>query len=175
MNVNYFFSILTLGLIAVFMLFRPMVIEKQEKKEIALLDLKKFTVYELKQSGLQSVMKGSSGERYDNRYEVYDANFTDNSHAYLQNMVSDFARYQGEKVYLERNVHYARADGLSFMSDEAFYNQKKGVAKTKGPFTVVQNQDKIDGTALYYNSKKGIVKAKKVTGYYTLKTKKDNH
>ena len=173
MNVNLFFLIITLGLMSIYLLFRPMVIEKEEREEIALLDLKQFTVYALEQGGLQSIMQGSSGERYSSRYEVRDANFTDNSHEYTQNMVSDFALYQGDNVNLEGNVHYQRADGLAFMSEEAYYNQKRGVAKTKGPFTLVQNQDKMQGTGLYYNSNNGKIRAKKVTGIYNIK--KDNN
>ncbi len=174
MNVNLFFLTIAFGLIGIYVFLRPMVIEKEEKREIALLDLKQFTVYKLEKQGLQSIMTGSSGERYIDRYEVYDTNYTDNSHSYVQHMASDFAFYRGDEVHLEGNVRYEREDGLTFFSNEALYNQKNGIAKTKGSFTVTQNQDKVKGTRLYYNSTNGKIRAKNITGYYTLRNKKDN-
>lgn len=170
MNINYFFLIVGLGLLGILIAFRPMEIAQSEKQEVALLDLTDFSVYELGQGGLQSIMKGSAGERYEDRYDVEDANYTDNTQAYVQNITSDFARYrtQADVILLNKHVHYERADGLIFTSNEAIYNQKKGTAKTKGPFTVMHGENRVDGIALHYNSHKDTIKAKKVNGVYTL-------
>lgn len=175
MNVNLFFFIVGLGLLSIFLFFRPMEIEKNEKEEIALLDLNQFTVYELGQGGLQSIMKGSTAERFEKRYEVHDANYTDNSQAYIQNMRSDFARYEGKEIYLEQNVRYERVDGLRFLSNEAHYDQKSGIASTKGSFTLLQHGDRVKGRGLHYHSSSGHIKAKQVSGTFTINNRKDDH
>ncbi len=175
MSLNLFFLAIAAGLVSIFVFFRPMDIEKSQQKEIALLDLHQFTVYELGQGGLQSIMKGSSGERFEKRYEVRDANFTDNTRPYIQNMQSDFALYDSQKIYLEQHVKYERADGLTFRSNEATYHQVKGIATTKGEFVIDQGADQVHGRALRYNTQTGVIKAKQIRATFTLNNRKDNH
>jgi hypothetical protein len=174
MTVNSFFLLLMAGLIGIYIFFSPMNIKETEPKEVSMLDLKQFTMYKIDQIGLQSVMVGSKGQRFTNRYEVYDINLTDDSREHLQNMKADFARYQGEKVLLEGNVRYKSADGMMFLSDEAQYYHRKAVATTQGPFTVVEKSDWLIGRKLYYDSIKGVARGENIKGIYTLMETKEN-
>ncbi len=168
MTVNSFFLVLLGGLLGIYLFFSPMDIQEKEHKEVPMLDLERFTVYELDTTGLQSVMMGSEGKRFSNRYEVLDVNYTDNSHKFIQTMRSDFARYQGEKVFLEGNVRYKRADGMMFLSDDAKYDHKRSVATKRGPFTIIDKNDWLVGKRLYYNSVKERAKGDEIKGSYTL-------
>lgn len=174
MTVNSFFLLLLAGLTGIYVFFSPMNIQVKYEEDIAMLDLNKFTMYKIDTTGLLSTMTGSSGKRFINRhdytqhYKVYDINFTDSSHQFLQNMVSDFALYKGEKVFLEGNVRYKRVDGLMFLSDEAQYNHRNSVVTTQGPFTMAEAGNWLIGTKLYYDSVREAAKGEHIKGVYTL-------
>jgi len=179
MTVNSFFLLLIIGLTGIYVFFSPMNIQMKYEEDIAMLDLNKFTMYKIDTTGLLSIMTGSSGKRFINRkdytqhYKVYDINFTDASHQFLQNMISDFALYKDEKVFLEGNVRYNRVDGLLFLSDEAQYNHRNSVVTTQGPFTIVEAGNWIVGKKLYYNSVREVAKGEDIKGVYTLMNTKE--
>jgi LPS export ABC transporter protein LptC len=170
MSINHFSYLLAAMLIAIFVFFRPMDVktEKVKKSEVPLLELTSFTVLEYDDSGLNSTLKGTEGERYSNRYVVQNALFTDSSKKLLQTMQGDHATYQKKTLVLTDNVHYIREDGLKFDSDDLTYKEGKGIATTKGPFVIHQNNDRVDGNRLYYNVENGKMQAYRVRGSYTL-------
>lgn len=178
MTVNSFFLLLLVGLTGIYVFFSPMNIQVKYEEDIAMLDLNNFTMYKIDTGGLLSTMTGSSGKRFINRhnytqhYKVYDINFTDASHQFFQNMVSDFALYKDEKVFLEGNVRYNRADGLKFSSDEAQYNHRNAVVTTDGPFMVTEAGNWLKGTKLYYDSIREVAEGEYIKGVYTVMDRK---
>jgi len=169
LNINTFLTVIALGLLGVYIFLRPMDIKQKLPNEIAQLELINFSVYELNATTLKSVLKGSSGKRYENRYEVENVTYTDNTKDFREEMSAGYGLYKNNIIALEKNVHFKREDGLEFISKEAQYDQNRSVATTKGEFRIKNYEDWVVGDKLYYDTQKGRVTAQKVEGLYNLK------
>lgn len=168
MSVNTFFFVLLSGLLGIYLYFTPMDIKEKEDKEVAMLDLVDFSVYKFDPEGLQSIMKGSTGKRFEDRYEVDDVDYTDDNKVFIQHMVADHALHKGEDVFLDGNVRYRRSDEKMFLSDEAQYYHETAILTTRGPFTIVDKSDWLIGKKLYYDSVNKVAKGDQIKGVYTL-------
>ena len=112
MNINVFFGIIIGSLLAVFFFFEPLNIKKQDFGEIPVFELENFKLIELDQKGLSTIMDGTKGIRYTNRYIVYNIDYTDNSKKYLANMNANKGLYKGNIINLDGNITYNREDGI---------------------------------------------------------------
>jgi LPS export ABC transporter protein LptC len=169
MNINLFFVSIFIGLAMIYIFFNPTKLQQYDTKEIAQLELSNFSVYDLDIKGLRSVFSGLKGYKYANRYEVSDINYTDNTKEYTTNIHSDFGIYKDHIVNVQGNVVFARADGLSFKTDEAFYNQNTGILKTPSAYTLYRNNDKITGVKLVFDNKENRVLSKQISATYQIK------
>ena len=170
-SANHFFVGIALVLAAILFLFEPDLVVEQKKdgKEIAELELRNFTIYELDVIGLQNIMIGREGYRFKDRIEVKDIDYTDSTHALQNNVQADFGVYRGEDlITLEGNVRYYREDGMKFRSDRADINQTEETITAIGPFKMDKFADNVVGDDLFYDTKNGLSKAKNVTGFFTL-------
>ena len=171
LNANYFFIAIASILLAILLLFKPVEIKpmNNDGKEIAELELRNFTLYELDVEGLKDVMIGRKGYRFKDRIEVEDIDYTDSTRSLQNNVQADFGVYTGEKlITLEGNVRYYREDGMKFRSDKAIINQDEETITTIGPFKMDKFADNVVGDDLFYDTKKGLSTAKDVTGVFTL-------
>ena len=170
-NANYFFILITILLASILLLFKPTPVTNtiEDNVEVAELELRNFTLYELGIDGLKEIMIGRYGFRYGDRIEIEDIDYTNSSQDHRNNMQADFGIYNNKNlITLEGNVRYYREDGLKFRSDLAVINKNDESITAVGPFTMEKNTDKAHGTDLFYDSKNGITKAKDVTAFYTL-------
>ncbi|SMP88921.1 Lipopolysaccharide-assembly, LptC-related, partial [Epsilonproteobacteria bacterium SCGC AD-308-P11] len=119
MNINIIFIIISIGLMMIFFLFKPMHIKQQEFVDVPLFELSSFSLYELNKKGLNNTMIGTKGTRYSDRYTVENIDYTDNSEKFIANMKADNGIYKDDIVYLEGNVTYTREDGLVFFTQSA--------------------------------------------------------
>jgi len=108
----------------IFFLFKPLNIKEQNFTDIPLFELETFILYELNTQGLATLMIGTEGIRYANRYQIKDIDYTDNSKQYIANMKAKHSIYQDEIVHLNGDVVYSREDGLVFTTQEIEYNKK---------------------------------------------------
>lgn len=169
-SANYFFITVAFVLAAILYFFKPMEIEERIDKEVAQLELRNFTLYELDVDGLKDIMIGRDGLRFDDRIEIKDIDYTDSTRSLQNNIQADFGRYNNKDIItLEGNVRYYREDGLTFRSDQAVIHQKEETIDVAGPFTLNKNGESAVGTNLFYDSKNGLSKAKNVTGIFELK------
>ncbi len=169
LSINTFFTIIALGLLSVYFFLRPMNIQQKLPKEIAQLELLDFSMYELNATSLKSVLKGESGKRYINRYEVEHVTYIDNTKDFREEMSAGYGLYKDNVIALENSVHFKREDGLEFISDEAKYDQNHSIATTEGKFKIKNPFGWVVGHKLYYNSTINYAKASKVNGLYDLK------
>jgi LPS export ABC transporter protein LptC len=172
MNINYIFVAISLGLLMIFFLFKPMEIKQDDYGEIALFEIEDFTLYELNTRGLNTFMKGNEGARYANRYEVKKINYTDNSEEYLANLVANEGVYKNEIVDLKGDVVYTREDGFTFKTQNASYNKKTTIAFAKTDYISYMGENEARGTWLKYNNKKAIAHSKNVTAIYQIQEDK---
>jgi LPS export ABC transporter protein LptC len=149
--------------------FAPNQTIQQEKREIPKIELIAFTLYEISYNGIDHILEGKKGKKFDDRYTITSGKFSDNTKPLFQSIRSDNIKYKNDILELTGNVHYIRADGLEFRSDEGKYNSKSSIAQTEGPFIITQNGNRIDGNTLNYNTEQKTVSANQVRGSYQLK------
>ncbi|MBU1642456.1 LPS export ABC transporter periplasmic protein LptC [bacterium] len=168
-SANHFFIALALLLSAILYFFKPMHVQDTVKGEIAQLELRNFTLYELGVDGLKDIMIGRHGLRFDDRIEVKDIDYTDSSRQLQNNLQADFGVYNNKDlITLEGNVRYYREDGLKFNTNKAIIDQNKETITTVGPFTLEKFSEKAVGMDLFYDNKNGRSKAEDVTGIFDL-------
>jgi LPS export ABC transporter protein LptC len=172
MNINLFFSAVILGLMVIFFTFKPLNVSKRDFGEIALFELNNFKLIELNNKGLTTVMNGTHGVRFNNRYEVLNINFTDNTKKYLANMLADKGIYKENNIELDGNINYTREDGITFLTQKATYNKESSIVHSPSEYTALIQKNKIIGSEIEYNNNLQITNSKKVTVTYNLKERK---
>jgi hypothetical protein len=162
--------LLLLGTIYIF--FKPLEIEQKKFGEVALLELTPFTLYELDTTGLRTIMNGSSGVRYKDRYIVHNIDYVDNSKKYIATMQAQKGLYKNEVITLTKDVHYIREDGLRFDTQKLVYNKKSAVATSNVGYTAYRGKDEYKGTYIRYDNKKNFVFSKNVQAKIQLQESK---
>lgn len=169
MSINLFFIVLLGLLIGMYNYFTPNYTRSVESGEVPKIELSNFTLYEISPKGIDHVLEGKEGKKFDDRYTVTSAKFSDNTKRLFQTMQSNHVDYRSDHITLKGNVHYARADGLEFRSNEGKYNTKTSVIETQGAFVVTQKSNRIDGDKLHYDNEHNTVSADHVRVSYQLK------
>lgn len=168
MSINFFF-VLVLGLlVGMFSYFKPTLLKEESQAEIPKFELESFVIYEISALGIDRFFEGVQGKRFEDRYEVSSAKFSNNSKNLLESISANEALYKNDIVSLEGNVHYVREDGLEFRSAEGKYDIPNALVSTQGNFVITQNSNKVNGTQLELNTKNHTVNANAVTGSYQL-------
>lgn len=172
LNANYFFIAIALLLSVILYFFKPTDIAESQVGEVAQLELRNFTLYELGVDGLKDIMLGRQGLRFDDRIDVIDIDYTDSTRSMRNNIQADFGRYNNKNlITLEGNVRYYREDGMRFNAEKALIDHKKETITVVGPFTMKKMADTVTGRDLFYNTKSGYTEAKGVTGVFDLENK----
>lgn len=149
--------------------FSPNYGSHQNNREIPKIELISFAMYEISPKGIDHILEGKEGKKFDDRYTVTSANFSDNTKHLFQSIHSDDLKYQDDIVTLKGNVHYIREDGFEFRSNEGIYDINASLIQTAGPFVLSQNRNRVDGEKLVYNTEEGFVSADHIRGSYNLK------
>jgi len=169
MNINAFFLIISALLVSIYLFFKPIDIQLDLPDELAQLELNQFVVHEYDTDKLKTILSGSEGKRYEERYEVKDVNYTNNTDRYVENMRADYGFYKEPLMILKKNVHYQRDDGSRFFADHVTYNDETSFTTTDGSFKLWNGHDSIKGQNLSYNSQSGEINATAITGIYFMK------
>jgi len=169
MNINYFLSLVSISLISIYFLFKPMDIKQVDNKEVPLFSIDKFTLHELDEDGLITLMYGTKAKRYSNRYDVSNIDYTDNSKEFTSNMKANHGLYKENIVYLDGDVEFDRKDGLRYFSQKAVYNKKTEVASTNVDFNATMGLSKLYGTSIVINNNKNTIKSKDIYAIYNFK------
>jgi len=168
MKLNIFLILITMLLLSILLIFKPLDIKQQKFVDVPQFKLVTFTMHELDTNGLLTLINGTQGTKYSNRYVVKNIDYTDNSKEYIANIKANNGVYKNDIVNLTGDVRYVREDGLIFESQEATHNKKTGISHTNGDFTIYQNDNIVHGTKLVYDNIKDKIKAKIVDGLYLL-------
>lgn len=168
MSINWFFLLILGLLVGMFSYFKPHEKQHYETQEVPQFELEQFVIYEITPSKIDRFFEGEYGKHFEDRYEISGAKFTNNSNPLLESIRADDALYKGDVVALKGNVHYVRADGLEFRSSEGTYDQNHSLIQTKGPFIIMKDQHKIEGTRLNYDLVSDTTSADQVRGSYQL-------
>lgn len=168
MSVNVFFTAVLVGLVAMFGYFKPLASQLKTGGEVPKIEMESFVIYEIAQQGLERFFEGKEGKKFEDRYEISSAKFSNNSKELFESVNADYAHYKDDFITLNGNVHYAREDGLEFRSDEGTYDQKNSIIRTEKDFVLTQKKNRVDGTKLYYNIDQDTVSADAIRGSYQL-------
>lgn len=169
MSINIFFIFLLGLLLGMYNYFTPNYILSKDVGEVPKIELFSFTLYEISHKGIEHILEGKEGKKFDDRYAVTSAKFSDNTKTLFQTIKSDNVDYRSDVIKLKGNVHYAREDGLEFRSNEGKYNTESSLIQTQGGFVITQKSNRIDGTKLLYDNKNDTVSADHVRVSYQLK------
>lgn len=169
MSINLFFVLIVAFLMGMYGYFSPNYTSTQESGEIPKIELSDFTLYEISHKGIDHILSGVEGKKFDEYYVITSAKFSDNTKNLFQSIRSDDAEYRNKIIQLDGNVHYVRADGLEFRSQEGSYDSQRSLVQTKGSFVITQNANRVEGTKLLYNTELDTVSANQVRGSYQLK------
>jgi LPS export ABC transporter protein LptC len=174
MNVNHFFTAAAFLLIGIFVLIRPMQIDRPADQQIPELDLKTFTVYELDREGLVRVMFGDEGQRFKERYEVKNIAYSDSRGSVTQDMTAHTGTYEEGIVTLSGEVVIRRSDGIDIKAEEASYDQNEGIVRSHGAFYMSDGSNRAQGRDFVYYTNKNRVKAVNVKASYKMPDKGAN-
>jgi hypothetical protein len=169
MSINLFFLLIFGLLLGMFSYFSSAYHDKKNGNEIPQIELFSFSMYEISHHGIDHILEGVEGKKFDDRYVITSAKFSDNTKHLLQSIRADNVKYQDNIIALDGNVRYLREDGLVFHSIEGRYDTKKSLIQTDGAFTITQNGNRVDGQKLFYNTQLDTVSANRVSGSYNLK------
>lgn len=172
MRITHFFILVLLFGISIFVILKPQAYTKSNGEEVASLEIEDFTVYKLNQEGVQSVLSGTQGRQFETHYDVEHAQYMQNKNRFNEKLYADKGRFEKEIAYLDGNVRYFRADGLSFKSEHAVYNTDKEHLYVPENFVLTQNENVVYGKKLHYYAKTSKTLAKKIEANYYLKDKK---
>ena len=156
------------ALVGMYGYFKPTMFKEEAKVEVPKFELESFVVYEISALGIDRFFQGEHGKRFEDRYEVSSAKFSNNSKTLFESISANNALYKDDIITLDGNVHYVRADGLQFHSDEGKYDTPHSLVTTRGNFVITQNNNRVHGTQLQLNTKSHTVSANAVSGSYQL-------
>jgi len=168
MNINGFFVLLALLLAGIFLFFKPVEFQRPDAKEIALLDLRAFTIYEMDQNGTVRTMHGLSGLRFKERYEINKITFVDGTGVRVKTLDADKGIYRDETLVLEGNVRFHRGEGTDALMQKATYDRASEVVRGEGPFELSQGANRITGNDLVYDMKNRRIEAGAIRADYDL-------
>ncbi|HQS66042.1 MAG TPA: LPS export ABC transporter periplasmic protein LptC [Sulfuricurvum sp.] len=168
MSINFFFVVVLSLLVGMFVYFKPITLMDETREEAPKFELESFIVYEINTMGIDRLFEGDHGKRFEDRYEVSSAKFSNNSKALFESISANEALYKDDIITLEGNVHYVREDGLEFRSSEGKYDTPHSLVSTRGGFIITQNNNKVNGTQLLLNTQHHTVSANAVSGSYQL-------
>ncbi len=153
----------------IFFLFKPLNIKQQKFVDVPLFELASFTLFELNNQSLITVMKGNKAIRYRDRYTVENINYTDNAKEYIANMKANNGIYKNDTVDLSGDVVYSREDELTFETQDITYNKKTNIARSKSDFIARRGDDTIIGKSIQYNNILKTIESKDVVVKYNIK------
>ena len=168
-NINFFFLLVSFGLLMIFVFFKPLDVKKKEFIDIPLFEVKDFSVYELNAKGLNDFIIADNGVRYRNRYEFSNINYIDKTKLYISNMKAKKGLYIGDTVEFSGGVSYTRDDGLSFKTHKARYNRRSKVASTEDKYIAYIGNNKITGISFVYNTVLKKFVSKDIRAIYQIK------
>lgn len=163
------FFLLVLGLIlAIYGYFAPTYKYTKDAGEIPKIELYNFTLYEISHRGIDHLLEGKEGKKFEEYYTVTSAKFSDNTKHLLHFVESDRAHYRDDFLKLDGNLRYTRQDGLEFHTQRGTYDTKKGVIVTPESFFIVQNNHRIDGENIRYEVDRQWITANRIRAKYQL-------
>ena len=168
MSINFFFVLILSALVGMYGYFKPTMFKEEAKAEVPKFELESFVVYEISSLGIDRFFEGKHGKRFEDRYEVSSAKFSNNSRTLFESISANDALYKDDIITLDGNVHYIREDGLQFRSHEGQYDTLNSLVSTRGNFVITQNNNRVNGTQLQFNTKSHTVSANAVSGSYQL-------
>jgi LPS export ABC transporter protein LptC len=156
----------------IYLFFKPLTIEKKDFIDMPLFEIQSFNMYEINRLGLKTILSGSSSKRYADRYTIDDMDYTDHTQKYIANMQSKYGTYTEKQVRLSGDIQYVREDGLTFKSEEAFYDKDTGSVYTEKEYVAFKGENILTGTSLNYNNLTNNIESKNIEATYQIQESK---
>lgn len=148
--------------------FTPTYKYSKDVGEIPKIELYNFTLYEMSHHGIDHLLAGKEGKKFDDYYTVTSAKFSDNTRQLLHSLQSEHALYRDDVLSLEGDIRYSRQDGLSFDADHGTYNTKNGVVQIPENIVIRQDNHRIEGENIRYEVDHQVITANRIQAKYQI-------
>ncbi len=173
MNINLLILSLFAILGGIFLLFKPLSISTaQNDKEIPLLEMRDFTLYEFDTNKLVDFSTGKKALKFADRHELYDFSYNDNANGKIVSINAHKGIDKDNTITLEKDVRYMTSEGVEFKTQKAFYDRKKEFARCDTPYVATMQQNVVYGDTLYYDLKHDKLRSTNVRATYHLNGQK---
>jgi len=152
----------------IYIFFKPSNIKQKEYVNIPQLEMGKFVLYEFDTKQIKTIMFGGSAKKYDDRYEVKDIDYTDNSNKKISTLMAKNALYKNDVVYLDTNVTYTTENDFIYKSSKAVYNKTKQTVISDATYTAYLGKNVAKGDYIRYNRAKNKIYSKNIDITYQL-------
>ena len=152
----------------IYMFFKPLNIKQKEYVNIPQLEMEEFVLYEFDTKQIKTIMLGGSAKKYDDRYEVKNIDYTDNSNEKLSTLKAKNALYKDDVVYLDTNVTYTTGNDFLYKSSKAIYNKNKHTVVSDAIYTAYLGKNVAKGDYIRYNRAKNKIYSKNIDITYQL-------
>lgn len=143
---------------------------EKNKPEIELFNAQNF---QIKESGVESIVNASRVERYRGFDKLYTINAVHKTKEDLKGILtSDEAILKDGVMLFLQNSDYARDDGIRLVGDEIYYDTKKETLYSEKPFVFTQNQSRSNGLSFVYQMKEGTISASSIHSFIEVGKKK---
>ncbi len=135
-----------------------------KKVEKPLIEFENSVMYDISSKGVNQVIQSQNANIFKNLEQLMNATITIKSQKDITK-VNTISADQIVKVkndlYLNHNVVLQNDNKITLKTDELQYNTKSLIAVNNSKFSVVRNNDTLDGIGLYFDGKTNHIKASK--------------
>ena len=161
-------SFLFVGMLIFLLLKEPYTLRALDENEKNRPEIELFNAqnFQIKESGVESIVNAQRVERYTGFDKFYTINAIHKTKEGLKGvLVSNEAKLQdGIMLFLE-NSDYSREDGIRLVGDEIYYDSKKETLYSDKPFVFTQKQSRSNGLSFVYQMKEGTISANTVHAF----------
>lgn len=171
----FFLILLFITLCSVFLFVPNKSTQDVENVEIAKIELKNFSMYQINGSFVEMKIEGEKGLEFSDHEVIYEFLVSrygvGNTKKGFDYMSGSEAIKRGNNFEFPNGAIYSKSDGESFWSESGHYDYTRGIFNGKGNFTLSSPMGEFKGKDIVYNQKSRNIQAKDIISQIYLEGK----
>ncbi|MGP1579877.1 MAG: LPS export ABC transporter periplasmic protein LptC [Wolinella sp.] len=168
-SLHLFFTLLLLLGIGVVMMYEPRFLGddlESRNKNVAYMELDRFSYYEVSAQGVLSHATGERGYRFPREDIIKGLNLAQflPKERKIERLSADLGIKRGKMLIFPEGVKYTRES--SFSTQKGEYDLAKRYFKGEGEFEFIHTNHRAQGKNIRYDSESGIVRAQEVKAVF---------
>jgi len=160
----------------VFLLFKePYTLKGLDENEKAKPEIELFQArnFQIKESGVESIVNASRVERYRGYDKLYVIDAVHLTKEKLKGVLTSNEAILKEGIILFlKNSQYVREDGVRLVGEAIYYDTKNETLSSDKPFIFTQSQSRSNGLSFVYQMKEGTISANGIHSFIEVGKKK---